>query len=90
MTMTKYRINTLNLLCKRFTQKIFFSYHLQILVSACLWLSAPQLGLNAAEQGSTQNAFSLFNGHSYQILPLQSRGLKQKSMQPHRRQAPGD
>lgn len=68
MTMTKYRINTLNLLCKRFTQKIFFSYHLQILVSACLWLSAPQLGLNAAEQGSTQNAFLLFNGHSYQII----------------------
>lgn len=37
-------------------------------MSACLWLSAPQLGLNAAEQGSTQNAFSLFNGHSYQLI----------------------
>ena len=41
---------------------------LRLLASACLWLSAPQLGLNAAEQGSTQNAFSLFNGHSYQII----------------------
>lgn len=66
--MAKSLISTLNWLSKRITQKKFFSYHLQVLVLACLWLSAPQLGLNAAEQGSTQNAFSLFNGHSYQII----------------------
>lgn len=68
MTMAKSLISTLNWLSKRITQKKFFSYHLQVLVLACLWLSAPQLGLNAAEQGSAQNLFSLFNGHSYQII----------------------
>lgn len=66
--MAKSLISTLNWLSKRITQKKFFSYHLQVLVLACLWLSAPQLGLNAAEQGSAQNLFSLFNGHSYQII----------------------
>jgi len=45
-----------------------FSYHLQVLVSGCLWLSAPQLSPNAAEQDSIQNAFSVFNGHSYKII----------------------
>ena len=68
MTMAKSLISASNSLSKRINQKKIFSYHYQVLMSACLWLSAPQLGLNAAEQGSTQNAFSLFNGHSYQII----------------------
>ena len=68
MTMAKSLISTSNSLSKRINQEKIFSYHYQLLVSACLWLSSPQLGLNAAEQGSTQNAFSLFNGHSYQII----------------------
>ena len=68
MTKAKSLIGTSNSLSKRINQKKIFSYHYQVLMSACLWLSASQLGLNAAEQGSTQNAFSLFNGHSYQII----------------------
>ena len=37
-------------------------------MSACLWLLVPQLVLNAAVQDSTQTTFSMFDGHSYQII----------------------
>ena len=68
MTMAKSLISTSNSLSKRINQKKIFSYHYQLLVSACLCLLAPQLGLNAAVQDSTQSTFSVFDGHSYQII----------------------
>ena len=66
--MAESPISTLNSPSKRFTQTQILSLHFQIVVSACLWLLAPQLGLDAAEQDSTQSRFSMFDGHSYQII----------------------
>ena len=60
--------NLRNSLDKRVTETQYFSRLMHLIAASCMWLAAPQLGLNAALPDSIQSTFSVFNGHAYQII----------------------